>query len=84
MKFYAKYRYIFSDKPYKGKTEKLNTLLPYAKVYLFNGGEGGIRTHVSVKTNAFRVRPVMTASILLRITLNHFITDREKSQAKQN
>lgn len=34
------------------------------------GGEGGIRTHVSVKTNAFRVRPVMTASILLQ---NHYL-----------
>ncbi len=35
-----------------------------------SGGEGGIRTHVSVKTNAFRVRPVMTASILLHKYLN--------------
>ena len=33
------------------------------------GGEGGIRTHVPVKANAFRVRPVMTASILLLIFL---------------
>ena len=39
---------------------------------LINGGEGGIRTHVSVKTNAFRVRPVMTASILLQI-LNFYM-----------
>ena len=31
------------------------------------GGVGGIRTHVSVKTNAFRVRPVMTTSIPLHI-----------------
>ena len=31
------------------------------------GGEGGIRTHVPVKANAFRVRPVMTTSILLQI-----------------
>ena len=31
------------------------------------GGDGGIRTHVPVKANAFRVRPVMTTSIRLRI-----------------
>ena len=30
-------------------------------------GEGGIRTHVPVRANAFRVRPVMTTSILLQI-----------------
>ncbi len=33
----------------------------------FFGGDGGIRTHVPVKANAFRVRPVMTTSIRLRI-----------------
>ena len=31
------------------------------------GGEGGIRTHVPVKANALRVRPVMTTSKLLQI-----------------
>ena len=31
------------------------------------GGDGGIRTHVPVKANAFRVRPVMTTSIRLQI-----------------
>jgi hypothetical protein len=31
------------------------------------GGEGGIRTHVPFQTTAFRVRLVMTASILLLI-----------------
>ena len=46
-----------------------------SKIITLDGGEGGIRTHVSVKTNAFRVRPVMTASILLRIVLNHSTTD---------
>ena len=34
-----------------------------------DGGEGGIRTHVPVKANAFRVRPVMTTSISLRVFL---------------
>lgn len=31
-----------------------------------SGGEGGIRTHVPLRTTAFRVRLVMTTSILLR------------------
>ena len=31
------------------------------------GGDGGIRTHVPRKANAFRVRPVMTTSIRLHI-----------------
>ena len=31
------------------------------------GGEGGIRTHVTFPSNAFRVRPVMTTSIPLLI-----------------
>ncbi len=76
--------YIFEQAILRSKWIKTNTLLQNAKGYLFRGGEGGIRTHVSVKTNAFRVRPVMTASILLRIMLNYFITERRKSQAKQN
>ena len=33
----------------------------------FVGGEGGIRTHVPLRTTAFRVRLVMTTSILLHI-----------------
>ncbi len=37
--------------------------------YLYSG-EGGIRTLVPRRANAFRVRPVMTASILLRIGSN--------------
>ena len=32
-----------------------------------SGGDGGIRTHVPRKANAFRVRPVMTTSIRLHI-----------------
>ena len=40
------------------------------RTLLRRGGEGGIRTHVPVKANAFRVRPVMTASILLQKYLN--------------
>ena len=40
------------------------------KISILFGGEGGIRTHVPVKANAFRVRPVMTASILLQKYLN--------------
>ena len=35
----------------------------------FFGGDGEIRTHVPVRANAFRVRPVMTASIRLRVEL---------------
>ena len=31
------------------------------------GGEGGIRTHVPLRATAFRVRLVMTTSILLQI-----------------
>ncbi len=31
----------------------------------FNGGAGGIRTHVTVKSNGFQDRLVMTASIQL-------------------
>ena len=31
------------------------------------GGEGGIRTHVPLRTTAFRVRLVMTTSILLHV-----------------
>ena len=33
------------------------------------GGDGETRTHVPVRANAFRVRPVMTASIRLRVEL---------------
>ena len=33
----------------------------------FVGGEGGIRTHVPLRTTAFRVRLVMTTSILLLV-----------------
>ena len=33
----------------------------------FIGGEGGIRTHVPLRTTAFRVRLVMTTSILLLV-----------------
>ena len=35
-----------------------------------SGGEGGIRTHVPVRTTRFRVALVMTSSILLRVYLN--------------
>ena len=31
------------------------------------GGEGGIRTHVRLPVNAFRVRRVPTTSLLLRV-----------------
>lgn len=34
---------------------------------MFSGADGEIRTLVPVKANAFRVRPVMTTSIRLRI-----------------
>ena len=37
------------------------------KAPLSFGGEGGIRTHVPLRTTAFRVRRVMTTSLLLRI-----------------
>ncbi len=36
-------------------------------VLICNGGAGGIRTHGGLHPNGFRDRPVMTASILLRI-----------------
>ena len=38
--------------------------------WLFDGGDGEIRTHVPVRANAFRVRPVMTTSIRLRVYFN--------------
>ena len=49
-------------------TDKKMRFLPKQKP-LKCGGEGGIRTHVPVKANAFRVRPVMTTSILLPMYL---------------
>ena len=49
---------------------------------LYFGGEGGIRTHVPVKANAFRVRPVMTASILLRIGALDSKNDYTKNHSK--
>ena len=39
------------------------------------GGEGGIRTHVPLPTNAFRVRRVMTTSLPLRINDQWIITN---------
>ena len=36
-------------------------------VFLLLGGSGGIRTHVPLRTTAFRVRLVMTTSIRFRI-----------------
>ena len=51
-----------------------------SKLPFLCGGVGGIRTHVPVKANAFRVRPVMTASIPLQIVLIYFITQEIKSQ----
>ena len=41
--------------------------------YLRTGGEGGIRTHVGLLPNAFRVRPVMTTSIPLRVLVIQFL-----------
>ncbi len=41
------------------------------------GGDGGIRTHVPVKANAFRVRPVMTSSIRLHIYLIYKLLETE-------
>ena len=35
------------------------------------GGDGGIRTHVPLRTTAFRVRLVMTASIRLLVILGY-------------
>ena len=53
----------------KVSTAKNNTN-PFSEFVLFtNGGDGEIRTHVPVRANAFRVRPVMTASIRLRVEL---------------
>ena len=40
---------------------------PFAGCPVCFGGAGGIRTHVPVKANGFRDRPVMTASIPLRM-----------------
>ena len=41
--------------------------------YCIYGGDGGIRTHVPLRTTAFRVRLVMTASIRLQ---NHYASRR--------
>ena len=44
------------------------TLIPIvSKSRFFFGGDGGIRTHVPLRTTAFRVRLVMTTSIRLQI-----------------
>ena len=43
--------------------------LPFGRDPVF-GGVGGIRTHVPVRANGFRDRPVMTASIPLRMLYN--------------
>ncbi len=60
--------------------------------WLFDGGDGEIRTHVPVRANAFRVRPVMTTSIRLRVYFNPLFFSpknrsknfwREKQERKQ-
>ena len=65
--------FLFSKIPllrrFRAKKQNRNFV---SKLRFSFGGEGGIRTHVPVKANAFRVRPVMTASILLQI-LNFYM-----------
>ena len=46
---------------------KKKTLQPCWFAGFSSDGVGGIRTHVALPPNAFRVRPVMTASIPLPI-----------------
>ena len=43
------------------------------------GGSGGIRTHVPLRTTAFRVRLVMTTSIRFQAVCQ-YITERPKGQ----
>ena len=62
-----------------GYFRMLNTILYLPKEKI--GGEGGIRTHVTVKSNGFQDRLVMTASIPLRfIRLYYYITQRIECQ----
>ena len=58
------------DGAYAGKhrrrdTSKQNALCPKKAKSVLLGGAGGIRTHGPRKANGFRVRLVMTTSILL-------------------
>lgn len=49
----------------RGDPSKQNALCPKKAKSVLLGGAGGIRTHGPRKANGFRVRLVMTASILL-------------------
>ena len=48
-----------------GTSPRLNTILIYEACCF--SGEGGIRTHVPLRTNGFQDRLVMTSSIPLRM-----------------
>ncbi len=52
-------------KPRRGEPSKQKSSLPKKAKSFLLGGAGGIRTHGPRKANGFRVRLVMTTSILL-------------------
>ena len=62
------YTLKLAEKPYVKRFwgQKKSTVI-LSKLRWTYGGVGGIRTHVPVKANGFRDRPVMTASIPLRM-----------------
>ena len=51
--------------------------------FLIHGGEDGIRTHVRLLANWFRVSPVMTTSIPLRIYLNTILSPAAEKPAQK-
>ena len=60
----ASAHFVFKKKERHRKTRQNQC---YDSAGFYDSGDGGIRTRVPRRANAFRVRPVMTASIRLRI-----------------
>ncbi len=86
--------YITGDRCHKstvflksGLSEKTSTAVLIriaSELRCFFGGEGGIRTHVPRRATAFRVRLVMTTSILLQIFKCIFNRRTARAAAEQN
>lgn len=55
----------YAGKPPEGRSFQAKSSLPKKAKSFLLGGAGGIRTHGPRKANGFRVRLVMTTSILL-------------------
>ena len=61
----------------------LNRTLQFRHFLHSFGGEGGIRTRVRLPANWFRVSPVMTTSIPLRIYLNTILSPAAEKPAQK-